>query len=151
MGGGVAVLAAVIIAIVCCCKKRRSTNDTSPTNVDRAIGSVDGAVPNIPNARAFSAAEISKATDNFSKEIGKGAFGTVYYGKLPNGVEVAVKVLARDSTQGATEFSNEVLLVHHFLFLSTLHVNWMQMVCMIISMKCFCEYKLDINDLLSSS
>jgi hypothetical protein len=31
------------------------------------------------------------ATNNFSKVLGEGSFGVVYYGKLPNGQEVAVK------------------------------------------------------------
>ncbi|KAH1236640.1 putative LRR receptor-like serine/threonine-protein kinase [Glycine max] len=35
--------------------------------------------------------ELKEATDNFSKKIGKGSFGSVYYGKMRDGKEIAVK------------------------------------------------------------
>ncbi|CAM6091585.1 unnamed protein product [Calypogeia fissa] len=60
--------------------------------------------------------EVSDATKKFSKKIGEGSFGPVYYGKLSNGQEVAVKVKSTDSRQGADEFLNEVELlsrIHH--------------------------------------
>jgi serine/threonine protein kinase len=40
--------------------------------------------------------------------IGKGGFGHVYYGKLEDGQEVAIKVLDVKSTQQPSEFFNEV-------------------------------------------
>lgn len=52
--------------------------------------------------------EVSVATQKFSKKIGEGSFGPVYYGKLYNGREVAVKVKSTDSRQGVEEFLNEV-------------------------------------------
>ncbi|KAL7212072.1 hypothetical protein ACSBR2_014856 [Camellia fascicularis] len=59
---------------------------------------------------------IQAATNNFSEEnkIGKGGFGDVYKGTLPNGQEIAVKRLSQNSSQGAEEFKNEVLLVAKF-------------------------------------
>ncbi|CAM6118487.1 unnamed protein product [Calypogeia fissa] len=60
--------------------------------------------------------EVSDATAKFSKKIGEGAFGPVYYGKLPNEQEVAVKVKKSNSRQGIKEFLNEVDLlsrIHH--------------------------------------
>ncbi|KAL2623089.1 hypothetical protein R1flu_003294 [Riccia fluitans] len=68
------------------------------------------------SATAFSLKEIKVMTQAYKKVIGKGGFGPVYYGKLPNGKEVAVKVRATDSKQGAKEFLNEVRLLsrlHH--------------------------------------
>ncbi|KAL2623099.1 hypothetical protein R1flu_003304 [Riccia fluitans] len=68
------------------------------------------------SATAFSLKEIKMMTQAYKKVIGKGGFGPVYYGKLPNGKEVAVKVRATDSKQGAKEFLNEVRLLsrlHH--------------------------------------
>ncbi|XP_054786902.1 cysteine-rich receptor-like protein kinase 44 [Prosopis cineraria] len=58
-------------------------------------------------------ATIKVATNNFSEgsRIGKGGFGVVYKGILPNGQEIAVKRLSRTSTQGVEEFKNEVLLI----------------------------------------
>lgn len=60
-------------------------------------------------AHCFSFSEIKSATNNFEKKIGAGGFGVVYYGKLKDGVEIAVKVLTNNSYQGKLEFSNEVI------------------------------------------
>ncbi|KAK7322547.1 hypothetical protein VNO77_25932 [Canavalia gladiata] len=56
---------------------------------------------------------ILKYTSNFSDEhkLGKGGFGPVYKGVLPNGRLIAVKRLSKTSFQGAEEFKNEVLLI----------------------------------------
>ncbi|KAK9089566.1 hypothetical protein Scep_028648 [Stephania cephalantha] len=52
------------------------------------------------------------ATENFSpaNKLGTG-FGSVYKGKLPDGREVAVKRLSKNSGQGMTEFKNEVTVI----------------------------------------
>ncbi|KAM0839975.1 hypothetical protein ACQ4PT_005273 [Festuca glaucescens] len=61
----------------------------------------------------FHFSEIFHATRNFSKEnlLGRGGFGPVYKGQLPDGTEIAVKRLASHSGQGFTEFKNEVELI----------------------------------------
>lgn len=59
-------------------------------------------------AKSFSLKEIKAITQNHKRVIGKGGFGPVYFGKLVDGKEVAVKVRATDSKQGAEEFLNEV-------------------------------------------
>ncbi|KAK7337025.1 hypothetical protein VNO77_17583 [Canavalia gladiata] len=67
-------------------------------------------------AHCFSFSEIENATNNFERKIGSGGFGVVYYGKLKDGKEIAVKVLTSNSYQGKREFSNEVTLlsrIHH--------------------------------------
>ncbi|OAE34469.1 hypothetical protein AXG93_3472s1040 [Marchantia polymorpha subsp. ruderalis] len=67
-------------------------------------------------AKSFSLKEIKAITQNHKRVIGKGGFGPVYFGKLVDGKEVAVKVRATDSKQGAEEFLNEVRLLsrlHH--------------------------------------
>ncbi|KAI3785248.1 hypothetical protein L1987_44364 [Smallanthus sonchifolius] len=50
-------------------------------------------------AQVFTYEELEVATDNFngSRELGDGGFGTVYYGKLLDGREVAVKRLHENS------------------------------------------------------
>ncbi|KAG9130669.1 hypothetical protein Leryth_018072 [Lithospermum erythrorhizon] len=60
--------------------------------------------------------EIEEATKNFSKKIGKGSFGPVYYGKMIDGKEIAVKVMADSSTHNTKQFMTEVALlsrIHH--------------------------------------
>lgn len=50
--------------------------------------------------------EVREMTDNYAKKIGDSGSGTVYYGKLQTGQEVAVKVWAQRSRhQAAREFS----------------------------------------------
>ncbi|MED6106121.1 hypothetical protein PIB30_002014 [Stylosanthes scabra] len=59
-------------------------------------------------ARVFSYKEIKLATRNFKEIIGRGSFGPVYLGKLPDGKSVAVKVRSDKSQLGADSFVNEV-------------------------------------------
>ncbi|GAU44159.1 hypothetical protein TSUD_399810 [Trifolium subterraneum] len=65
------------------------------------------------NTLQFDFNMIRLATNKFSEDnkIGEGGFGDVYKGMFPNGFEIAVKRLIRNSSQGALEFKNEVLLI----------------------------------------
>lgn len=72
------------------------------------------------SAKAFTLKQIKEITENKKTLIGKGGFGTVYYGKLSDGKEVAVKIRAPDSKQGTIEFLNEV----HFIFQPFLDENY---------------------------
>ncbi|KAI3410712.1 Protein kinase domain-containing protein [Psidium guajava] len=58
----------------------------------------------------FPSSELEEATNNFSasNELGDGGFGTVYYGKLRDGREVAVKRLNEHSHLRLKQFMNEV-------------------------------------------
>ncbi|KAJ4974083.1 hypothetical protein NE237_007257 [Protea cynaroides] len=58
----------------------------------------------------FSYDELQEATNNFNstKELGDGGFGTVYYGKLQDGREVAVKRLYENNYKRVEQFMNEV-------------------------------------------
>ncbi|XP_059064835.1 probable LRR receptor-like serine/threonine-protein kinase At1g67720 [Cryptomeria japonica] len=72
-------------------------------------------VPNPSSCRSFSLLAMKTATINFSQKIGEGGFGSVYFGRLPDGKDVAVKLLS-SSKQGLAEFLNEINLlsrVHH--------------------------------------
>ncbi|KAK6264160.1 hypothetical protein SCA6_019594, partial [Theobroma cacao] len=64
----------------------------------------------------FTYSEVVSITNNFEKVIGKGGFGTVYYGCLNDDTEVAVKMLSESSNQGSEQFQAEAKLlmtVHH--------------------------------------
>ncbi|KAM1170947.1 hypothetical protein ACFX15_020807 [Malus domestica] len=60
--------------------------------------------------------DLEEATSSFSKRIGKGSFGSVYYGKMKDGKEIAVKMMAESSTHVNKQFVTEVALlsrIHH--------------------------------------
>nr|CAD1838682.1 unnamed protein product [Ananas comosus var. bracteatus] len=66
--------------------------------------------------RRYSYKETKKATDNFSTEIGKGGFGTVYKAQFSDGSIAAVKRMNKVSKQGEEEFCREMELLarlHH--------------------------------------
>lgn len=56
----------------------------------------------------FTFRELRGASNDFSKKIGEGGFGCVYYGRLVSGQEIAIKVSSETSKQGDVEFRNEV-------------------------------------------
>uniref|UniRef100_J3L8E9 non-specific serine/threonine protein kinase n=1 Tax=Oryza brachyantha TaxID=4533 RepID=J3L8E9_ORYBR len=67
-------------------------------------------------AGPFELGELEAATSNFARRIGSGGFGVVYYGKLGDGREIAVKVASNESFQGRKQLANEVTLlsrIHH--------------------------------------
>ncbi|KAF3773018.1 Inactive protein kinase [Nymphaea thermarum] len=61
----------------------------------------------------FTLPQIQAATRNFhpSNKIGKGGFGPVYKGQLPDGTIVAIKQLASISRQGNREFITEMGMI----------------------------------------
>ncbi|XP_057765843.1 LEAF RUST 10 DISEASE-RESISTANCE LOCUS RECEPTOR-LIKE PROTEIN KINASE-like 1.1 isoform X5 [Salvia miltiorrhiza] len=61
----------------------------------------------------FSYTELVDATGNFdpSKELGDGGFGTVYYGKLRDGREVAIKRLYEHNYRRVEQFLNEIKIL----------------------------------------
>lgn len=56
----------------------------------------------------FSYSEVQSITNNFERVVGKGGFGTVYYGCIGE-TRVAVKMLSH-STQGVRQFQTEVYI-----------------------------------------
>eukprot|EP00258_Populus_trichocarpa_P039112 XP_024455131.1 cysteine-rich receptor-like protein kinase 10 isoform X2 [Populus trichocarpa] len=101
---------AVSIALFCMCfcflRRARKTRDYVPENdVGDEITTEE--------SLQFDLSTIEAATNNFSADnkLGEGGFGEVYRGTLPNGHQIAVKRLSRNSGQGAAEFKNEVVLV----------------------------------------
>ncbi|XP_031487930.1 LRR receptor-like serine/threonine-protein kinase IOS1 [Nymphaea colorata] len=64
----------------------------------------------------FSYKDIVRITNNFERRIGRGGSADVFYGKLIDGSEVAVKTLTRTTVQRNKEFAAEIKLltkVHH--------------------------------------
>ncbi|KAM3206755.1 hypothetical protein ACQJBY_062110 [Aegilops geniculata] len=61
----------------------------------------------------FSFSQILAATDNLSLRnlLGNDVFGCTYKGKLPDGLDIAVKILGTSSDQGLSEFRAEIEVI----------------------------------------
>ncbi|XP_030542497.1 probable LRR receptor-like serine/threonine-protein kinase At1g67720 [Rhodamnia argentea] len=119
IGSSVGAAVLLVATIASCLFIQRGKNTKHDDNVQilptqRLVSSSSNAPTEA--AYCFMLSEIEDATRKFEKKIGSGGFGVVYYGKLTDGREIAVKVLTNDSYQGKREFSNEVTLlsrIHH--------------------------------------
>lgn len=69
------------------------------------------------NPKRYTYSEVRRMTKSFAHKLGQGGFGAVYKGSLPNGREVAVKLL-KSSKDDGQEFMNEVASI-----MRTSHVN----------------------------
>lgn len=117
IGAAVLLIAAIVFLILLCKGKKKNDEKEKlpqPLPIHRPVSSLSNAPTEA--AHCFALSEIVDATKDFEKKIGSGGFGVVYYGKLKDGREIAVKVLTSNSFQGKREFSNEVSLlsrIHH--------------------------------------
>ncbi|PKA47933.1 Receptor-like serine/threonine-protein kinase SD1-8 [Apostasia shenzhenica] len=84
----------------------RAFSDTKPYKIERE------GKQEIVELHLYDMHILEAATDHFSiqNKLGEGGFGPVYKGKL-DGLDIAVKRLAKTSTQGIDEFKNEVSLI----------------------------------------
>ncbi|XP_068649236.1 probable LRR receptor-like serine/threonine-protein kinase At1g05700 [Aristolochia californica] len=78
--------------------------------------------PLVLDNQRFSYADIINITNNFEMVLGKGGFGVVYYGKMDDGTQVAVKMLSTNC-QGSGEFQTEAQLL-----MKVYHRNLVQMI-----------------------
>jgi hypothetical protein len=86
-------------------ESKRSSNKTSTAySIARGGHLMDEGI-----AYYITLSELEEATQNFSKKIGKGSFGSVYYGKMKDGKEVAVKIMADLCSNGDQQFVTEVV------------------------------------------
>ncbi|XP_075097695.1 cysteine-rich receptor-like protein kinase 10 isoform X3 [Nicotiana tabacum] len=105
----VPIAVSVLLFIFCFCWLRRRASQKFNVAQDMT----DGNEISTAESLQYQLTSIQVATTNFSadNEIGEGGFGVVYKGILPNGQEIAVKRLSRNSGQGAQEFKNEIVLI----------------------------------------
>ncbi|KAF9593403.1 hypothetical protein IFM89_022664 [Coptis chinensis] len=97
-------------------KKKRHTEDkcTGILPAQRMLSNLSDA--SAETMHCFALSDIEEATGKFERKIGSGGFGVVYYGRMKDGKEIAVKILTSNTYQGKREFSNEVSLlsrIHH--------------------------------------
>ncbi|XP_048492753.1 LEAF RUST 10 DISEASE-RESISTANCE LOCUS RECEPTOR-LIKE PROTEIN KINASE-like 1.1 isoform X2 [Beta vulgaris subsp. vulgaris] len=113
-GAGVIIVLVAIIAIWKCKKPKHGHSNfvTRSISLDSNASDIEkgGIYFGVP---LFSYGELVAATDSFdqSKELGNGGFGTVYYGKLKDGREVAVKRLYEKNYRRMAQFMNEIQLL----------------------------------------
>ncbi|KAM1456044.1 hypothetical protein EV1_005097 [Malus domestica] len=105
----VVVSIAILLSLVGCLFFGRRAMKKYNVIQEQDVGKEINAVESLQ----FSFGTIEAATNKFSvhNKLGKGGFGEVYKGTLPDGQQVAVKRLSRGSGQGGEEFKNEVVLV----------------------------------------
>eukprot|EP01018_Ginkgo_biloba_P039437 Gb_01112 [translate_table: standard] len=111
IGGTMVIVAAIIV--VARMKRRNQTSDNrnhfrfQPMEVivNDQYGKSTSNSPAI-----FSYKQLEEATNSFDhkRKLGDGGFGSVYLGKLQNGLTVAVKKLHEDNSKRLEQFANEV-------------------------------------------
>ncbi|KAJ0798526.1 putative protein kinase RLK-Pelle-RKF3 family [Helianthus annuus] len=101
---------------VLCLIRRRIRKRESGKIGESGVGEFgSGRVRRRPNTGSiwFKIQELEKATDNFSPKnfVGRGGFGVVYKGVLPDGSVVAVKKIVESEFEGNDDFCNEVEII----------------------------------------
>ncbi|KAM3701600.1 hypothetical protein ACJW30_05G185800 [Castanea mollissima] len=101
------IASAVLIISISICIYLRARNPVDKVEID-----TDDQI-SVVECLQFDFGKIRVATQDFSdaNKLGEGGFGAVYKGRFPNGQEIAVKRLSKNSSQGEIEFKNEVMLV----------------------------------------
>jgi serine/threonine protein kinase len=104
-------------------RRRRRQSTVNKHNYSRPLPLLSYSAPAAPAAasttaaQSFTGEQLAACTSNFSTELGKGAFGAVFGGTLPDGRRVAVKQMSLEATAlekdaettvtGANKFTGE--------------------------------------------
>lgn len=101
-------------------KRKKSRDRIRNLELSNLGGSGLDSISESTNLVKFTFDEIKKATRNFSRDyiVGRGGYGNVYKGYLPDGSEVALKRFKNCSAAGDASFTHEVEVIA-----SVRHVN----------------------------
>ncbi|KAJ6723530.1 LRR RECEPTOR-LIKE SERINE/THREONINE-PROTEIN KINASE RKF3-RELATED [Salix koriyanagi] len=118
LGGGVGLL--VLIGLFWIFHKRKKRADKFGRVLETELGSGLESISQSTSLVKYTFDEIRKATRNFSRDniIGRGGYGNVYKGELPDGSLVAFKRFKNCSAAGDSTFTHEVEVIA-----SVRHVN----------------------------
>ncbi|MCL7026455.1 hypothetical protein MKW94_008663 [Papaver nudicaule] len=110
----ICLIGLVLLVSICIYHKRRGNGNNIQGQVPEPREMVNNAraLNNWP--RNFSYRDLEEATKGFSEEadIGRGGFGTVYEGVLPNSrLQVAIKKVSCDARQGSKQFMAEIVSI----------------------------------------
>ncbi|KAL0535572.1 hypothetical protein IC582_029908 [Cucumis melo] len=108
LSGTTGLIIFIIIIGICYTRKNKSNKD----KIEESIRRYSTLMP-----KRYSYSKLKKITDSFKNKLGQGGFSTVYRGKLPDGRDVAVKLL-NESRENGQDFINEVVSITR-----TSHVN----------------------------
>ncbi|XP_049934471.1 putative leucine-rich repeat receptor-like protein kinase At2g19210 [Nymphaea colorata] len=115
-----AILLLVVTVVI---KQRKQGKGRRPKDNKEMVDSLPGQHAGLGSGKSgtFTYSQVVEMTNNFEKVIGRGGFGTVFYGRLKDGSEVAVKKLSsRLVERGTKEFAAEVkmLMQVHYKYLT---------------------------------
>ncbi|KAF5732731.1 LRR receptor-like serine/threonine-protein kinase RKF3 [Tripterygium wilfordii] len=123
IGSGIGLLAIIVGAWFLCHRHERLKMKQREEELRRAETDLGSALESFDESTTlvkFTLEAVKKATRNFSREnlIGRGGYGNVYKGVLPDGSEVAFKRFKNFSAMGDANFAHEVEVIA-----SVRHVN----------------------------
>ncbi|VYS63117.1 unnamed protein product [Arabidopsis thaliana] len=102
LGGSAALIVLISIVVIALVVRARHAKRKSELN--------DENIEAVVMLKRYSFEKVKKMTNSFDHVIGKGGFGTVYKGKLPDasGRDIALKIL-KESKGNGEEFINELV------------------------------------------
>lgn len=109
----------IVVVVGILCLRRNRLFKAAGRKLDRCMSSSSAEleVPCIAGLPVrFDHEELAAATENFKTQIGRGGFGIVYKGTLPDEAIVAVKKITNLGVQGKKEFCTEIAIIgniHH--------------------------------------
>ncbi|XP_047940710.1 LEAF RUST 10 DISEASE-RESISTANCE LOCUS RECEPTOR-LIKE PROTEIN KINASE-like 2.5 isoform X2 [Salvia hispanica] len=110
---GFALLACIIFTFLFTRMKRAKEKQEHDRDIELFLKNNGNLAP-----LRYKHSTIKKMTNSFSKNLGRGGFGSVYKGQFPDGRLMAVKVLNESNGNNGEDFMNEVASISR-----TSHVN----------------------------